>query len=129
MSDNAAGSGETAAALTPSEWNSSPRGGPGTIVRGRVTIERMRDLFMGKITPHLGIKIEGNMGMLEREDCHAVAALCLFEQSFGFTAEDVEAIKLASIAEQFWSDEDHELAKRLPSIASRLRALLPPSVL
>ena len=78
----------------------------------------------------------------ERVDCgptvrgdgprHALAALCLYQQPFGFTAEDVEALNEA-VAELLqpgnlapplpWQVRS---AKALRSLASRIAALLPP---
>ena len=52
---------------------------------------------------------------------HAVAALCLHEQPFGFTRADVEALRL--IVLRYSNVPDHPL---LASLASRIEALLPP---
>lgn len=68
---------------------------------------------------------------------HAAAALCLYQQPFGFTQEDVEAIKLLSsyAPRVCWqdgakvSDEDRALAnahQTAQSLADRIASLLPP---
>lgn len=50
-------------------------------------------------------------------DRHALAALCLHGQPFGFTQEDVDAVLVA--ADEADMDE-------LQSVADRIEALLPP---
>lgn len=64
---------------------------------------------------------------------HAVAALCLHEQPFGFTWEDVEALhELARLYHAVYGERGNGLMRRHPlgtkaeSIASRIEALLPP---
>lgn len=58
---------------------------------------------------------------------HALAALALYGQPFGFTWEDVETLR-AVIAEFPMRDEAEadELGSRLHALANRIAALLPP---
>ena len=55
---------------------------------------------------------------------HALAALCLFEQPFGFTQEHVDFLRF--IAHDEWNGEEMEEGRKLFAIASRIAALLPP---
>ena len=68
---------------------------------------------------------------------HALAALCLYGQPFGFTQEDVDAL-LSNLHDDdcgaLWALYDHECTchrsptiARLQSLAARIAALLPPS--
>jgi hypothetical protein len=52
----------------------------------------------------------------------ALAAFALAEQPFGFTREDVVALRAAAE-----TAEDAAIARSLRSLATRLEALLPPS--
>lgn len=66
---------------------------------------------------------------------HAVAALCLYEQSFGFTQEEAEVLRHLD-AKLDLTDEDttgildvvlsREQSAALRSIAAKVAALLPP---
>ena len=65
---------------------------------------------------------------------HALAALCLHGQEFGFTREDVEAIReCARVYASMHGERGDGLMRRHPtadlatSAASRIEALLPPS--
>ena len=63
-----------------------------------------------------------------RESRHAVAALCLYGQPFGFTREDV-ALVLDCIGMEFdraTVTEARDLTQRLNHLANRIAALLPP---
>lgn len=53
-----------------------------------------------------------------RPDRHALAALCLYEQPFGFTREDVDALR--RLAERYHGFEGAS------NLADRIEALLPP---
>lgn len=60
------------------------------------------------------------------EDRHAFAALCLYEQPFGFDAEDVAWLKRM----QFFTldkDEAEQHQEWWQSFLARVSALLPPS--
>jgi hypothetical protein len=54
-------------------------------------------------------------------DRHALAALALYQQTFGFTREDVEALR--KIVRE---NEPRDIADSLRSLADRVEALLPP---
>lgn len=58
---------------------------------------------------------------------HALAALCLYGQPFGFTREDVEGLSRRAENEE---DVSHMMGGRgassLRSLATRIAALLPP---
>jgi len=66
----------------------------------------------------------------ESEGSHHAAALCLYNQPFGFTRDDVEMLKRE--AEKWWVMADPgecELADRArayDSLTDRIEALLPP---
>lgn len=53
---------------------------------------------------------------------HALAALCLHGQPFGFSREDVRLVEF--IAE--FDPQDHPDVPKLRSLAARISALLPP---
>ena len=62
-------------------------------------------------------------------DRHALAALCLHEQPFGFRRDDVEGLR--ELAKQYDDDADNyeitgPAAVWLTSLADRIEALLPP---
>lgn len=58
----------------------------------------------------------------EGVSAHGKAALCLYQQPFGFTREDVANLH-EDIADE-WSDTEHR--RWLQSLAARISALLPP---
>ena len=59
---------------------------------------------------------------LTPQDRHALAALCLHKQPFGFTSDDVVALQdLAAFVVN-----DSEYRKQALSLAARIAALLPP---
>jgi len=58
-------------------------------------------------------------GELDAADRHALAALCLHDQPFGFTREDVEFLR--DMASE-WASEEYEYL----NLADRIDALLPP---
>ena len=67
----------------------------------------------------------------ESKSHHSCAALCLFEQPFGFTWEDVERLRRAIIIESYrFCDEPAEVddleTQSLGFLADRIEALLPP---
>jgi hypothetical protein len=118
-------------ALTPEEW---ARHG---FNHGALSAERFRDLFMGKPTGNLGAQIKPDLWVTDTpRDCHALAALCLYGQTFGFPHEAVAALRdaaelLRSRLEHFtgYADEGSRLRNRAmwcDAVADRLVALLPP---
>ncbi len=58
---------------------------------------------------------------------HALAALALHGQPFGFTHADVEALDSAAGMIAWEWDDEHPTALALRDLATRLAALLPPS--
>lgn len=54
---------------------------------------------------------------------HSLAALCLYQQSYGFSREDVRLLGL--YAAMFHGD--HGEPARLQNLAARIEALLPPA--
>ena len=77
----------------------------------------------------------GHGAVLDAEDRHAAAALCLYGQPFGFTREDVEALQfegndlLAWAGDAETDDERRRMNRhgfQLLNVASRIAALLPP---
>ncbi len=57
---------------------------------------------------------------------HAVAALALHGQPFGFTRADVEALNNAWCAVKGYHSGSEEDARQLESLRDRIAALLPP---
>jgi hypothetical protein len=57
-------------------------------------------------------------------DCHALAALALHGQPFGFTREDVALLR--DEAESEWNGDEMPTGRRLLALAARIEALLPP---
>ena len=72
----------------------------------------------------------GSLG--DQRDLHALAALCLHEQDFGFTRDDV--IALRSMTGEGVNTGNPELDRliggyvaKIQSVADRIEALLPPA--
>lgn len=64
---------------------------------------------------------------LSRPQRHALAALCLYQQPFGFTQDDVRLLKDFAAAHREWPNEKQiDFASKLESIATRIANLLPP---
>ena len=68
-------------------------------------------------------------GTLDLDGCvvvgrerHAVAALALHDQPYGFTGDDVDAIRTAAQYDPGMG----QLSMRLESLADKIEALLPP---
>lgn len=108
-------------ALTPEEW--APHKGPMQIPTSTLALLRVMDL------PY-------RAGFSE---AHALAALCLHGQPFGFTQEDVDTLRRLSPDTPLeralggsWGNPDVEVrmsgdvARRIASIADRIASLLPP---
>lgn len=57
---------------------------------------------------------------------HALAALALHAQPFGFTPQDVAALRFA--AQEMLAECSYAHADILTSLADRIQALLPPAV-
>lgn len=77
----------------------------------------------------IGVGIQWN-GTADRKWCypseserHALAALCLHEQPFGFTQQDVAMLRQE--ADDEWP-ASHEMHAALTNLADRIAALLPP---
>lgn len=126
MSDN------VKAALTAEEW---------TEWTDKGEIVRHLRYFAAYDGPKGGVLLDGPM---RDRDAHAAAALCLYQQPFGFTSDDVGLCE--SVARDIVlglkdlqvrqgdpaRDEERDWAcdtlnRRLRSLASRIQALLPPS--
>lgn len=119
-------------ALTPEEWEQE-RGDGGICRREGVSAEfyAYRPFGTGVV-----VGITGEPGiMIPDEHGHAVAALLLHEQAYGFTQLDV--VRLQAVADATFlnaegtSNQDkawvmREVAKNVRSIADRIEALLPP---
>lgn len=105
-------------ALTAEEWAL----GIPQATRGHLDIVRWdevgREMFITtKANGGCQIHIAGR-------DMHALAALALYQQPFGFTREDVAAALHGAHWAGYGGDPDH--IERLRSLAARIAALLPP---
>lgn len=109
---------EITAALTPEEWEcGGPNEAPGIV----------RDVHAGLL--YWGVRITAQSSdeaeIQSPRDRHAVAALCLHGQPFGFTQADINLIcRRFDISDDAWRSEDEELAA---SLVARVAALLPPA--
>lgn len=100
----------TPPALTPDEWAGIPEYADG---ENLVT-------FWSEVRPEVFMGPAGKQTLVERP--HALAALALYGQSFGFDATDVEFLRgFADL--DLMTDEQ---LRYMESLASRLQALLPP---
>lgn len=71
------------------------------------------------------IRVNDELGPAQR---HAVAALCLYGQPFGFTRDDLDAFWAAYSAFcDSQNNDDTGRMDRLHSLGCRIEALLPPS--
>ena len=108
---------KTEPALTPDEWAS------GIVQRGHYAVT-LRD---GVLTVH-GV---ATSVIVPDELRHSLAALCLDGQPFGFTHEDVEAIRREAnqigqpTYDIFIPGDDERRRAALEGIAARIAALLP----
>lgn len=75
-------------------------------------------------TVELGVLVTDHtdytISVQDERTLHALAALCLYGQPFGFTREDLKALMWAI------DDSGDLLAAKLRSLADRIAALLPP---
>lgn len=109
------------AALTPEEWRDGYHSdGLSVVLRGSMGTPGNR--------VHVAVRDHPLGGALgDPRDVHALAALCLHGQPFGFTWEDVEFLRAegqACIDGDLISDTT--TAAAFTSLADRIEALLPP---
>lgn len=110
---------KTKTAPTPEEWarvipgSDNPYTGIYSERYAAVTFKLGTNGEVGIVTP-ADIALAGR-------DRHALAALCLHEQPFGFTWEDVDLLSYSDLDEF-----DVAATGRLNSLADRIAALLPP---
>ena len=122
--------GMTAPALTSEEWAS------GSLEEeadddGVIVFSRQEEEWLGKVGADIGSLVMWDNGVslpVVLKRAHGLAAVCLHQQPYGFTEEDVEVLLrltdwLAGIEED---EYDAEQCKALISIADRMSALLPP---
>lgn len=64
--------------------------------------------------------VDGSWPAVPPHQRHALAAFCLYGQPFGFTREDVRAVRLAVASGRV------PFMEQLESLAARIEALLPP---
>jgi hypothetical protein len=110
-------------ALTEREWS--------TLGFRRVVDEENNDLQAAKIEDgNVYREHDENVDEWQRlEHPHAMAALCLYGQSFGFTREDIELLnEVSESANSVYPLElDEAQTEHLRSLINRIAALLPPS--
>jgi len=95
-----------------------------------LTAEEWRNVLPLADVEDRGQLIIGGLGE-GREDFRRIAALALYGQPFGFTRDDVTAIRFAREAlERFGAAVGEplsgEIAGQYESLADRIEALLPP---
>ena len=123
-------------ALTEEQWASIPN--KVYFREPRVTTEAKYGLPVGYVLDEgYGVELTEGGAMdvwddswaiqVSAENRHALAALALHNQSFGFTWEDVDALVSLrdDAADKPWHDA-HYHASVLASLAQRITALLPP---
>ena len=104
-------------ALTPEEWAST------TVERWHILIESYGECLDIESDDQDSPGAFG-IGTSDTEARHALAALCLHGQPFGFTREDVDLCAVASMEAE---DGDCPAeAARWQSLADRIASLLPP---
>lgn len=118
-------------AMTPDEWQKLQAGGFPAYGGGPTVylfeIRKDGQLWMPDATDEFP---------LDSEQRHALAALCLYQQPFGFSQEDVADVRAAA---DFFVDQlrlykpgrmdsdEGRMVVRLRSLADRISALLPPA--
>lgn len=111
-----------APALTAEEW------------KGSINTRALQRPYNPTV-PHYSINFESGWSgicvrakhsnaSLDRSWTHAIAALALHEQPFGFTREDLDELALAYAA--LLNDGQDEVATSVHNIRARIAALLPP---
>lgn len=105
-------------AMTKEEWANCTSG----VERGGVLIS------LHKMAPYRAVLIESGIASMygagdwiSQEALHTLAALCLHEQPWGFTREDV-----INVRESAAFQPDLVFADHLRNLAARIEALLPP---
>lgn len=117
---------EIAPALTPEEWKG------GYYYSDDLRLNRKNAGIGGQ--PRLNVEVLSHpLGGVtnDQRDLHALAALCLYGQPFGFNAIDVEFLnERADAAEAYgrdlMNDRAMESAEKFRALAARIEALLPP---
>lgn len=74
-----------------------------------------------------GVRLYIDRGTYEGRNRHALAALALHGQPFGFSAQDVADVQTFADVHCEDGDDLGVIARRLPSLAARLQDLLPPT--
>lgn len=106
---------EIKAALTAEEWSTFDVSG---FVNQRPTMVK-----------YIDGDVEVGNTIVPAEHLHALAALCLHGQPFGFTWEDVEEVRSCALGFRcgdFAGGNGEPYASRLDALADRIAALLPP---
>lgn len=115
MSDKGNGPGPIKPALTAEEWASRVRFGTDDAIlpmkRARLAEYSNEDGNWNGLT----LKGEAGIVCVNPPDMHAIAALALYGQPFGFTRKDVKALR-------------HLGWPAYEGIADRIEALLPPEI-
>jgi hypothetical protein len=119
-------------ALTPDQWESRDyRQAARQLDDWAKQAERKSDDDSTEYVAKLGLSENGSVIVMNRAHDRvlvppparvALAAFALAEQPFGFTHQDVAALRAAAEA-----SPDSGIAESLRSLAGRLQALLPPS--
>lgn len=108
-------------ALTPEEWATKTRNGSDPAYFPVRTIKLAEYSDAEGVWNSLTLKGQGGAVLVNHPDLHALAALALHGQPFGFTREDVSDL--------LWirgTHPDIDLGERMTSLANRIEALLPP---
>ena len=74
----------------------------------------------------LGFRVFDKLGTFREKDRHALAALALYGQPFGFTREDVEVLRRVLREWTPLRESPIDLPVGLATLAARIEALLPP---
>ncbi len=112
-------SDEITPALTPEEWTTAYYGRDVIIHQKTPGLDGSRRLHV-EVTGH---PIGGSMG--DQRDFHALAALCLVGQPFGFSADDLNVLDRACPSDVSSAEMD-AFDRGIASLRSRIASLLPP---
>ena len=95
-------------------------------IKPALTAEEWASVGGWRLDPDSWVSVD-YVGWCEVENRHAMAAVCLHGQPFGFTREDVEVLKAAaqSVYSSMLSEDASEESAKLLSLADRIEALLP----